>query len=47
MCDDTVVGYVSPLTDTIPLKDIRDEYTKQDIKDQLDITSKKRKLPAK
>ena len=46
MCDDTVVGYVSLLTDTIPLKDIRDEDTKQDIKDQLDITSKKRKLPA-
>ncbi len=46
MCDDTVVGYVSLLTDTIPLKDIRDEDTKQDIKDQLDLTSKKRKLPA-
>ena len=46
MCDDTIVGYVSLLTDTIPLKDIRDEDTKQDIKDQLDITSKQRKLPA-
>lgn len=46
MCDDIMVGYVSLLTDTIPLKDIRDEDTKQDIKDQLDITSKKRKLPA-
>ena len=46
MCDDRVVGYVFLLTDTIPLKDIRDEDTKQDIKDQLDITSKKRKLPA-
>lgn len=32
MCDDIVVGYVSLLTDTIPLKDIRDEdNTKQDI----------------
>ena len=46
MCDDAIVGYVSLLTDTIPLRDIRDEDTKQDIKDQLDITSKKRKLPA-
>ena len=46
MCDDVIVGYVSLLTDTIPLKDIRDGDTKQDIKDQLDITSKKRKLPA-
>jgi GNAT superfamily N-acetyltransferase len=46
MCDDVIVGYVSLLTDTIPLKDIRDEDTKQDIKDQLNITSKKRKLPA-
>ena len=44
MCDDVIVGYVSLLTDTIPLKDIRDEDTKQDIKDQLDITSKKRKF---
>lgn len=34
------------LTDTIPLKDIRDEETRKDIKDQLNITSKKRKLPA-
>jgi len=32
MCDETIVGYVSLLTDTIPLKDIRDEDTKQDIK---------------
>lgn len=46
MCDDVIVGYVSLLTDTIPLKDIRDEDTKQDTKDQLNITSKKRKLPA-
>ena len=46
MCDDTIVGYVSLLTDTIPLRDIRDEDTKQVIKDQLDITSKKRKLPS-
>ena len=46
MCDDTVVGYVSLLTDTILLKDIRGTDTKHDIKDQLDITSKKRKLPA-
>jgi predicted GNAT family N-acyltransferase len=46
MCDNAIVGYVSLLTDTIPLRDIRDEDTKQDIKDQLDITSKKRKLPA-
>ena len=46
MCDETIVGYVSLLTDTIPLKDIRDEDTKQDIKNQLSITSKKRKLPA-
>ena len=46
MCDDAIVGYVSLLTDTIPLKDICDDETKQDIKDQLSITSRKRKLPA-
>ena len=46
ICDDTIIGYVSLLTDTIPLRDIRDEETKQEIKDQLSITSKKRKLPA-
>ena len=46
MCDDTVVGYVSLLTDTILLKDIRDGDTKHDIKNLLNITSKKRKLPA-
>ena len=44
--DDAIVGYVSLLSDTIPLKDIRDEDTKQEIKDQLSITSRKRKLPA-
>ena len=46
MCDDTIVAYVSLLTDTIPLKDIRDEDVKQDIKDQLSITSRKRNMPA-
>jgi hypothetical protein len=46
LCDDAIVGYVSLLSDTIPLKDIRDEDTKQEIKDQLSITSRKRKLPA-
>ena len=44
--DDAIVGYVSLLSDTIPLKDIRDGDTKQEIKDQLSITSRKRKLPA-
>ena len=46
ICDDTIVAYVSLLTDTILLKDIRDEDIKQDIKDHLSISSKKRKLPA-
>ena len=46
MCDDEVVAYVSLLTDTILLKDIRDEDIKQDIKGQLYLSSKKRKLPA-
>ena len=46
MCDDVIVGYVSLLTDTIPLKDIRDEECKHDIKGHLNITSKRRKLPA-
>ena len=46
ICDDELIGYVSLLTDTIPLKDIRDEETRKDIKNQLNITSKKRKLPA-
>lgn len=38
MCDYVIVGYVSLLTDTIPLKDIRED-AKQNIKNQLDITS--------
>ncbi len=46
MCDDAIVGYVSLLTDTILLKDIRDEEIKMEIKNQLSISSKKRKLPA-
>lgn len=29
MCDSEIVGYVSLLTDTIPLKDIRDEETRK------------------
>ena len=46
MCDDRIVAYVSLLTDTIPLKDIRDEDIRQDIKDRLSISSRKRKIPA-
>jgi predicted GNAT family N-acyltransferase len=46
MCDDRIVAYVSLLTDTIPLKDIRDEDIRQDIKDLLSISSRKRKIPA-
>lgn len=46
ICDGEIVGYVSLLTDTIPLKDIRDDILKEDIKSQLNITSKKKGMPA-
>lgn len=45
-CDEEIIGYVSLLTDTIPLKNIRENETKQDIKGQLSITSKNKLLPA-
>ena len=32
ICDDEIIGYVSLLTDIIPLKDIRDDITKKRLK---------------
>lgn len=43
-CDNELVGYVSLLTDSIPLKDIRDDNLKKDIKKQLNISNKKKKI---
>ena len=42
ICDGEIVGYVSLLTDTIPLKDIRDDILKEDIKSQLNSLLKRR-----
>ncbi|MBQ8017749.1 MAG: hypothetical protein IJ672_05285 [Methanobrevibacter sp.] len=41
-CDNELVGYVSLLTDSIPLKDIRDDNLKKDIKKQLNIIIKRK-----
>ncbi len=46
VCDNEIIGFVSLLTDSIPLKDIRDENLRHDIKNQLNILNKKKKLPA-
>ena len=45
-CDERIIGYVTLLTDSIPLNNIRDDKVKKDIKIQLSITSKKKGLPA-
>ena len=45
-CDERIIGYVTLLTDSIPLNNIRDDKVKNDIKIQLSITSKKKGLPA-
>ena len=45
-CDGEIIGFVSLLTDSIPLKDIRDDDLRYDIKKQLNIKNKKKKLPA-
>ena len=41
-----IIGYFSLLTETMPLKNINEEYVKTDIKNQLHITSKNKLLPA-
>lgn len=48
ICDGQIVGFVSLLTDTIPLKNIRDEETRLNIKPQLNTEniSKNKLLPA-
>ena len=46
ICDNEIIGYFSLLTDTIPLKNIREKDTKKEIKNQLAITSKNKLLPA-
>ena len=46
MCNNEIIGYFSLLTDTIPLKNIREKDTKRDIKSQLSITSRTKLLPA-
>jgi GNAT superfamily N-acetyltransferase len=45
-CDEKIIGYVPLLTDLIPLRDIRDDKVKKDIKNQLSLTSKSKGIPA-
>lgn len=45
-CDEKIIGYVTLLTESIPLRDIRDDKVKEDIKNQLSLTSKKKGIPA-
>ena len=46
ICGDILIGYFSLLTDTIFLDNIRDDVVKRDIKNQLNITSPKNRMPA-
>lgn len=46
MCDGKIIGFVSLLTDTLILKNIRDDDIKIDIKNKLKVSSKNRPLPA-
>lgn len=46
VCDGKIIGFASLLTDTISLKDVRDDIVVKDIKDQLNYTSKKNRMPA-
>ena len=44
--DKKIIGYVSLLTDTLLLKNIRDEDLKMDIRGMLNVNSKNKQLPA-
>lgn len=46
ICEGKIIGYVSLLTDTLILKNIRDEDLKTDLKNTLQITSKNKPIPA-
>lgn len=45
LCDDVIIGYVSILTDTMKLKIVEDEKTKNKIENELNI-SENNELPA-
>ncbi len=46
VCDDEIIGYFSLLSDTIAFKKNNEKEIKFDIKNQLNITSKNKLLPA-
>ena len=46
ICDEEIIGFFTILTDAIILKDIRNKDIKYEIKEDLNITSRKRNLPA-
>ena len=46
ICDNNIVGYVSILSDSLIIKNIRDENVSSEIKEKLHITNNKRTLPA-
>ena len=46
LCDGEIIGYVSLLIDTLVLKNIRENRIKNEIKNQLNISNRKRLLPA-
>lgn len=46
MCEDEIIGFVSLLTDTLVIKNIKDTSIKLNIKKQLNISSKNKLIPA-
>lgn len=46
ICDNEIIGYVSLLTDTIVLKNIKENEIRKIIKSKLNTTNKKRLIPA-
>lgn len=46
MCDGKIIGYTSLLTDTLKLKNIKDEKLRLKIKGKLGVTSKNREISA-
>ena len=46
ICDDVIIGFVSLLTDTLLIKNIREERIKLDLRNALNINSNNKPLPA-
>lgn len=46
ICDDVIIGFVSLLTDTLLIKNIREERIKLDLRNVLNINSNNKHLPA-